>query len=417
MAKPKPLLPRRSGDRPLIGETPYVEPTQELTAPGPARKQTVNSLNLYTPAYGVTDGYGNSAEQMCIALDALGIYVTIAGLTMRCGHMNAEEILRRPPRMADNIIFYAQPWAWNAHGSMRRKSIGFSMYECDALPAYWYEKMRLVDEIWVPGTWCKEVFAQHVPEVPVKVVPLGVNAWHFPYKRRVRGEKLRFLHFSTVWSEFRKGAQLAIDGFKQAFPDRTDVALTVHSTKAGSSAWSPNDERIQFRGGMLTTAQLCQLYYDYDALIFPSRGEGFGMIPLETMATGMATIFSCENGMRDFGAGTGIKLVTRKTTAWVGEGRGTGRFMQQGSWDEPLLDSVVDAYHKVDKEYEKVMDAAARDAEMVREIWTWERTARVIQARLEGWEVDGLNVPGEPGVVSHDRRLQSAGKRLQPSTI
>ena len=40
----------------------------------------------------------------------------------------------------------------------------------------------------------------------------------------------------------------------------------------------------------LSQEEMVQLYHDHDILVYPTEGEGFGLIPLQALATGMPTI-------------------------------------------------------------------------------------------------------------------------------
>jgi glycosyltransferase involved in cell wall biosynthesis len=342
---------------------------------------SVGHINLYCPAFGVADGYGHVAERLSLGLEDLGVKVTLAGSPRPAGHLEAERIFRAEREVAQTIVYLSQPTSWSRQGRDRR-AIGFSMYECTELPAIWYEKLRVVDEIWVPCEWNRGIF-QSLTDRPVSVVPFGVDAKAFKFKRRERGAKLRFLHFATVGSEYRKGADLAVAAFKAAFQDRDDVELVLRSTKP--SMLQRDDPRVSILHGLVTTEKLADFYRNFDALIYPSRGEGFGLIPLEAMATGMPAIHSGLTGMAEY-ADLGLLVDARPTTSMVGVGD-VGRFQKVGTWYEPLVDSIVDRLREIDTNYDAVMDKAESDAASIAAHWTWDRAARVFQARLERWDV------------------------------
>ena len=344
----------------------------------PIATRRVTHLNLCCPAFGVADGYGNSAEQMALALDRSGLSLTLAGITRRAGHQNAAEIFDRVPIMGDAILFYSPPvnWLKQLDG---RPSYGFTMYESDRVPRSWVAPLDRADEIWVPSTWNAEIFAACTTR-PVHVIPLGVDANAFAYARRTRGAKFRVLSMATYAQEPRKGIDLAIRAFKAAFGDRDDVEMVVHSTYPGNV--HKDDARIQRSVRQFTTPALADFYREFDVLLYPSLGEGFGLIPLEAMATGMPAIFATATGMRDY-SDLGLTVGTHKIPATTGhDSTHDGTATPYGCWHEPHLDELVDRLRAVESHYELAMDHATRDSMTIADRWTWDASARAMIARL-----------------------------------
>ena len=143
------------------------------------------------------------------------------------------------------------------------------------------------------------------------------------------------------------------------------------------------DGRIHNEYGALTTADLADYYRGFDALLYPSRGEGFGLIPLEAMATGMPAIFPRATGMRDYGH-LGMWVKTQAMPATIGYGRGDTAVegVPFGLWQQPMLHELVARLQELDTEYDDVMNRAQSDAVTIATEWTWDRTAAAIIARL-----------------------------------
>jgi glycosyltransferase involved in cell wall biosynthesis len=57
-----------------------------------------------------------------------------------------------------------------------------------------------------------------------------------------------------------------------------------------------------------TTAELAQIYNCFDALVFPSGAEGFGMPVLEAMACGVPVVYANYSGHAEFAVGRPVRV-------------------------------------------------------------------------------------------------------------
>jgi glycosyltransferase involved in cell wall biosynthesis len=173
-------------------------------------------------------------------------------------------------------------------------------WESTRAPDSHYQIMRHYDEVWTANHFGRDAFiASGLDEKKIHVFEHGVDAniW-VPFKRGTRN-KIRFLHVDS--GSPRKRADIAINAFKAAFKNNPDFELTLkfsytqqsnanwfdQETLARHGDWDVNVRRIHEN---LSLEQLVALYHFHDILIYPSEGEGFGLIPLQAIATGMPVI-------------------------------------------------------------------------------------------------------------------------------
>ena len=234
---------------------------------------------------------------------------------------------------------YPRIWAFTPlpHPQHASKNIFFTMMETESLHP---EFVRLCndysDEVWVPSTHNKNVFQEHGVNKPIYVMPLGIDEKIYseedkdigivednrnfitvlgtPHTKRVNS--FRFLTLFG-WS-YRKGTDILIKSFVEAFNDRDDVCLIIVSRHSGSPEQSHIDviksdihkyansvranhfPQILLYPFVIPEFQMPSIYRMGHAFIHLSRGEGFSLPQIEASACGLPVI-SCNNtGMSEY---------------------------------------------------------------------------------------------------------------------
>lgn len=216
-------------------------------------------------------GYGAATER---------IYTTL----MEQGHE-----VRVHDATAPVEISFTQPSNWNWSNS-KAYHIGYVPWESTRLPVGWENIMSLADEIWATSPWVARVFEKAGLNV-TQVYPHGVDTLSdlgWKRKRRVAKDRpIRFLHMGEPAP--RKGGQMVYDTFRDVFGDSENVQLTVKAWHQ-STVRGRHSDNVKLITAELEPFQLIDLVRRHDVLVYPSYGEGFGLIPLQAMATGMPVI-------------------------------------------------------------------------------------------------------------------------------
>lgn len=239
-------------------------------------------ISFFTPGENttLTNGFGVAGYGMVTALQRLG-----------------HEVPYKDPAAPVEFSFcQPQYWEWASPTSYK---IGYVPWESTRLPESWLAPMGRVDEIWATSEWAKLVYEKHGFE-NIRVYEHGVDASEWSRKRR-RPEnrpegtaKFRFLHIGEPAP--RKAGQLVYDTFVDLFGDNPDVTLTIKSngynTVRGKNNAHPHiaQKNVKLLTQEMSTFELVDLVKRHDALVYPSWGEGFGLIPLQALATGMPVI-------------------------------------------------------------------------------------------------------------------------------
>jgi glycosyltransferase involved in cell wall biosynthesis len=225
-----------------------------------------------------TNGYGNAGFQFIRALQ-------------RSGHEVPFNDSKSPIQ-----ISFCQPNHYKFHDGQYK--IGYTPWESTELPDGWVRRMNECDEVWATSEWVKDVFWKAGVTVPIKVVHHGLDPMWTPVKREV-ADKLHFFHHGEP--ALRKGGQMTLDAFRAAFGDRDDVHLTI---KANSQhylrAWNdgkfslPEYDNVTIITTLYHPSELVDLYHRMHCMVYPSYGEGFGLIPLQALGTGMPVISTTD---------------------------------------------------------------------------------------------------------------------------
>lgn len=225
------------------------------------------SLGTRVVSYDTTNGYGTATDGMLRSLERLGYTVNPNDPT------------------ADVEIWFEQPHHIKWSNPSQYK-ISYHPWESTKLKDGWAEIMNTADEVWTPSPLIAKWYADYAGiERPVYVYEHGIDPEWSPVQREVTGT-FKFLHVGADAS--RKGAREVMHAFRRGFPRNADIELNM---KMISDGWNIGQlPRINFINKKMSREELIQLYYDNHVFVYPSWGEGFGLAPLQAIATGMPTI-------------------------------------------------------------------------------------------------------------------------------
>jgi len=120
--------------------------------------------------------------------------------------------------------------------------------------------------------------------------------------------------------------------------------------------------------GRLDAGAEVAIYEDAHCYLQPSRGEGFGLQPLQAMAQGCPTILTDAHGHESFAhLGYGISATPAQSAYFI--------YGDAGDWWEPSLDELCERMHYVYHNYDTATELARLNAQEVSQVWTWEATA------------------------------------------
>lgn len=328
-----------------------------------------NGLHFSTVSEGGKDGYGIASNAIIRELRKTGITV---------------DTYARGQKVA---ILFHNPYGIATIEAPYR--IIYTMFESDKIPDDWIEYLKAADRVIVPSKWCQEVFAKS--GIKADVVPLGYDDTIYTpiHRERKPNEPYTFLHYNAF--NARKGFLELFKAWQKAFDKTEPVRLILKTTLDNpplpiTPAEYPN---IQIVYGKLDAKDMHALMAKSDCFIFPSRGEGFGMTPLEAMATGMPAIVPNAHGITEyFNADCMYEVKIKETCPAL-----YSRYKNQDVGKMVVCD-IDDLANKMRYVYEHKEEARKKGenaSEYVKQ-WTYARTAMVLGHIIKGAIIEPIDI-------------------------
>jgi glycosyltransferase involved in cell wall biosynthesis len=280
---------------------------------------------------------------------------------------------------ASNVLNFCKPEDYK----FKDYTVGYTPWESTDVPESWIEPLSKVDDFWTTATWLKHIFQPYVKR-EIFVVPHGIGRVWQPLLHHYDGnEAFTFIHVGEP--ALRKGGDILLDIWYKHFSNRKDVRLIVKAvghtqarlanSEGSNYASFYNLDNVQVITEAIHPAELWQLYAMSQCMIYPSRGEGFGLIPFQALASGLPTILPMS-AMGDFSHEYGIQLTNTK---WV---ESDDQFIHPGRWLDHDEEEIVAKMEFMIENYKWMAEQAYMQAKMLRAKYSWENVADLIIRRL-----------------------------------
>jgi len=260
---------------------------------------------------------------------------------------------------SNNLIFLGHPQI--IHKDINKKYILITAWEANRIPPEWVPLLDKYDLILVISKFCERIFKDSGTKTLVKSIVLGSN--NFVSVESVNTE-FKFIHFNSFADHGRKGWDLVASAFNQLFPSSIHGVKLILKSRNHEIEKDveriPKNRNIDIIVGDYSQWQMDVLLSNVNCMVFPSRGEGLGFPPMETIARGIPTIFTDAYGMTEFDD-FGIKVDA------IGFSPAIYDFPFDGLWVEPNLDKLREKMFNVYSHYREHKAKAMSEVPKFRE--------------------------------------------------
>ena len=256
----------------------------------------------YFGTLNTNDGYGRACGLNMRSLLSQGVELYV----QPCGDWNSADFqevahLRHKPRIPTRagIVHLWSPLRWSrAETAVNTPfKIGYTMVEGTRAPKWFIDALDFVDCVAVPSRHSKEVIESSGCRVPVFIVPHGGMEYDYWYGNLRNPHLFTVGHHGTLTK--RKGTEILLSAFRRAFgAGEKEVRLEIKVR--GPYEWANDDKRITFHCGEWSTSQVRNWLQSIDLYAFPTRGEGFGLTPVEAALCGCRVACTDWSGCRDY---------------------------------------------------------------------------------------------------------------------
>lgn len=331
-------------------------------------------------------GYSGTSEKMAVALEKYFDVRTVSFTDYNRDNLTEEgrRLREKPFELGRVGLVYGFPNAFSS--VLNKKKIGFTMFETDKLPRGgsqndWAgetgrpeDQINKMDMLLVPSEHNRALFAREGVKAPINVVHLGIDPKMFQKIERPKRDTFTFLMLATL--TIRKNPGMVLAAFLELFKDNPKVRLVL-KTQSGTLAHIKLPyENIKIIDEYSTIEKLKWYYEDADAFVFPSRGEGFGLTPLEAMATGLPTIMANHTGMAEYANEKyNYPISIEKKEKAI---RFPRKWGDVGNWYKPNYEELKATMKYLVEHREEAYNKGLASADWVRENFTFEHTAERI---------------------------------------
>jgi len=321
-----------------------------------------------------TSGWRQAALDYLLAMDSVGIDVVPRSVRLNDSKPEMperyKELESKSIKGCDVVIQHVLPHHLKYDGRFN-KNIALCVYEsAGQFLSNWDSKINMMDELWVPSEFTRNVFDSSGITRPIKIVPhtFNLNKYKQKYDKIDNSDiSGNYIFYTIADLNIRKNLRAIVEAFHLEFTPNEPVKLIIKSQKFGKSAQETfeliKSECDKIKDGMklyrnrdvyhreliittqLSELELMQLHATGNCYVNSSHGEAWCIPLFEAMAMGKQLIFPehMYDYLDDYYPSQGMYPITSSENICFGC---TDTFWEIGSsresWNEYSINNIAE---------------------------------------------------------------------------
>lgn len=345
-------------------------------------------------------GYAELGRIVINQLVHAGFDVTVVEIPLKGSAADYGELGAQAERLigeadsADVNIVNMIPPRFERYRLPGARNIGYTMFESDRVPTQWVAQCNLMDALWVPAEWVRDVFAASGVTVPISVV--GVDAIRRPAVPPPADGPFRLLSIFQ-WSA-RKNPVNLIRAYCAAFDGNEDTVLTLKTHRGMDPAENASFvrsavnqclslskarramPRIEVATDFFSSAQIQKLHAQSHAYVSLAHAEGWGLPAWEATLAGKPVIHTGWSAPTEFVHEQGLLKYNLSPIYGMDD---FVPFYDIGmNWAEPHLDDAVARLRDLYANYAEWTRNSLAQRELVNDRFSLERRVEQVRAAI-----------------------------------
>jgi glycosyltransferase involved in cell wall biosynthesis len=275
-------------------------------------------------------------------------------------------------------LWWGDPAFWTWSDCDVNYKVGYALSEARSIQTHgrWkaISNLQQCNLLCCPTFHASMAYLEAPLDIPIEIIPFGVNTLHYQFVNRDNSLPFKFLHYGVA--QFRKGSWLAPEAFIKTFKRNEPVKLTISSLLLREELKVIKKEYGNHPNIDIIAKEVpdpFEVYSNHRVLISPHLSEGWGMCITEAMATGMSCLISrCSSPLEYFKSEYGWWVEMSEDYVPLS----TCLEGTNGFWRLPDIDSLCEQMRYI-FEHPYEVDLKGRAAsEYIQQNYTWDLTAK-----------------------------------------